>query len=186
MDKVFSLRNKPTCLSKKIVASSGLFAIEQLELEFSNGAKRQYERLLNRTYGGVLIIPLLDSDTLLLVKEYAAGTDRYELGFPKGLIDKGETSLEAANRELKEEVGFGAHTLKHLKSLSSSPAYFGLMLDLIVAQDLYPEKLEGDEPEEIAVIKWPLTKIDELLERNDFSEARSVAAIYLLKQFLKK
>ncbi len=184
MDKDLKLCNKPICFNKKIVARSGIFTIEQLELEFSNGVKRQYERLLNLTHGAVLIVPLLDLDALLLVKEYAAGTDRYELGFPKGLIDAGETSFEAANRELKEEVGFGAKKLTHLKSLSSSPAYFGLMVDLIVAQDLYPEKLEGDEPEAIEVIKWPLAKVDELLERDDFSEARSVAAIYLLKQYL--
>jgi ADP-ribose diphosphatase len=39
----------------------------------------------------------------------------------KGLIDPGETVMEAANRELKEEVGFGANKLTFLKKLSMAP-----------------------------------------------------------------
>ena len=45
------------------------------------------------------------------------------------------------------------------------------MVDLVIAQDLYVEKLEGDEPEIIEVVPWPLAELDELLKRDDFSEA---------------
>jgi ADP-ribose diphosphatase len=52
-----------------------------------------------------MIVPIVD-DHLILIREYAVGTESYELG-SKGLIDPGETVFEAANRELKEEVGLG-------------------------------------------------------------------------------
>lgn len=42
----------------------------------------------------------------------------------KGLIDPGETVFEAANRELKEEVGFGAHNLTFLKNSAWRPLIF--------------------------------------------------------------
>ena len=45
---------------------------------------------------------------MLLVREYAAGVHRYELGLVKGRIDAGESPVEAANRELMEEAGYGA------------------------------------------------------------------------------
>lgn len=57
-----------------------------------------------------MIVPIVD-DHLILIREYAVGTESYELGFSKGLIDPGESVFEAANRELKEEVGFGANDL---------------------------------------------------------------------------
>ncbi len=57
-----------------------------------------------------MIVPIVD-DHLILICEYAVGTESYELGFSKGLIDPGESVYEAANRELKEEVGFGANDL---------------------------------------------------------------------------
>ena len=70
--------------------------------------------------------------------------ESYELGFSKGLIDPGESVYEAANRELKEEVGFGANDLTFLKKLSMAPSYFSSKMNIVVAQDLYPESLEGD------------------------------------------
>ena len=81
-------KNKlPKINSRNQVARSRLFAIEQLELTFSNGEERQYERMLGSGNGAVMIVPMLDADTILLVREYCAGTHSYELGFPKGLID---------------------------------------------------------------------------------------------------
>ena len=38
--------------------------------------------------------------------EYSAAIDKYALTFPKGKIDEGESILDAANRELQEEIGF--------------------------------------------------------------------------------
>ena len=54
---------------------------------------------------------MLDDDTVLLVNEYAAGLERFELGLPKGRLDQDETAEQGANRELKEEVGYGAREL---------------------------------------------------------------------------
>ena len=93
----------PKILHKQIVAESDLFKIESVGLEFSNGNTRIFERFLG-TRNSVMVIPLLDKDTLLLVKEYAVGTERYEITFPKGIIDQNEDLHVAANRELKEEI----------------------------------------------------------------------------------
>lgn len=176
----------PHCLKKEIVTRSKLFEVEAIDLKFSNGEQRIFERLLSKSKGAVLIIPITDKNQLLLVKEYAAGSEQYELGFPKGRMDEEEQSLACANRELKEEVGFGAKRFIKLKSLSLAPNYFGLKVDVIIALDLFKASLKGDEPEPLEVIQWPIDDIDSLLDREDFSEARSIAAIYLLKQYLKE
>ena len=61
------------------------------DLEFSNGERRRFERLVSRGHGAVVVVPMLDDETVLLVREYAAGMHRYELGLVKGRIDVGET-----------------------------------------------------------------------------------------------
>lgn len=166
------------------MAESRLFKIEQLELEFSNGEQRVYERMKGAGRGAVMIIPIVSPEEFLLVSEYCAGTHNYELGFPKGLIDPGESPEQAANRELKEEVGFGAKRFVQLKSLSTAPSYFNATMHIFIAFDLYPESLEGDEPEPLEVIKWSWDNLDELLAREDFTEARSVSALYMAKEKL--
>jgi ADP-ribose diphosphatase len=175
----------PEITARQQVAKSRLFAIEQIDLTFSNGEQREYERMLGSGRGAVMILPMLDSDTLLLVREYCAGTHSYELGFPKGLIDLGEEAATAANRELKEEVGYGAKNLTLLKQLRIAPAFFNANMSIFVGQNLYPQTLVGDEPEQLEIVTWSLANYKDLLAQSDFTEARSIAALYLLKDFLE-
>lgn len=176
---------RPKILKQTVIAQTRQFCIEALDLEFSNGERRQYERLArNASSGAVLVVPMLDPATVLLVREYAAGVHRYELGLPKGKLDPGEDMYTAANRELKEEIGYGATKLQHLHQVSLAPAYLEHTIDIILAEELYPEKLAGDEPEELQVVPWPLNRIDTLLASGECSEARSIAALYLALEHL--
>ena len=164
---------------------AGPYRMERLDLEFDNGERRRYERLHGRGHGAVIVVPLLDDDTVLLVREYAAGVHRYELGLVKGRIDAGETPLQAADRELKEEAGYGARSLQVLRSLSLAPSYMSHQTHMVLARDLYPERLPGDEPEELEVVPWKLASLHELILRDDFSEGRSIAALFIAREWLR-
>lgn len=170
---------KPQVLKASTTARSRLFQIEELQLRFANGEERTYERLCTKGFGAVMIIPILDANTLMMINEYAAGIDEYLLTLPKGLIDAGETPLEAANRELMEEIGYGARKLTPFKTLTSSPNYMGHSIDVIIAEDLYPKRLPGDEPEPIEVIPQAINELPELLLQPNVTEARVIAALML-------
>lgn len=159
--------------------------IEELDLEFGNGERRLYQRLIAGGHGAVVVVPMLDAGTVLLVREYAAGTLRYELGLVKGRIDAGETPEQAADRELKEEAGYGAHRVDVLRTLTLNPTYMSHQTHLVLARDLYPEKLPGDEPEELEVVPWRLDRLGELMLRDDFSEGRSLAALFIAREWLR-
>ncbi len=176
----------PTINQREKVAQSRLFAIEQLDLTFSNGEQRQYERIPGSGRGAVLIVPMLDKDTMLLVREYCAGTHTYELGFPKGLIDPDELPEQAANRELKEEIGYGAEKLTFIHQVAMAPAFFSATMEIFLAQTLYEEKLVGDEPEPLEIVPWKLSNFNELLAQADFNEARSIAALMLIREHLRE
>ena len=159
---------------------------EILHLEFSNGERRRYERLVSGGHGSVIIAAVPDPDTILLVREYAAGTHRYELGLPKGRMDAGETVEEAANRELKEEVGMGARKLSLVRSITLAPGYMSHQIHLVLAEDLYPERLPGDEPEELEVVPWKFDRLADLMLREDCSEGRSLASLFIVRELLKE
>jgi len=172
----------PEKIKSEIVVETKVFTIEGLHLRFSNGNQAYYERVLARSPGAVLIIPLLDSETMLLAYEYGGGLDRYELGFPKGGIGVNESIEQAANRELMEEVGYQAGKIEVLKQLSTSPAYNQSVMTVVVASDLRVKRLPGDEPEPLQVVPWKLSQWRELLKRDDFTDARCVAALFLLQE----
>ena len=178
-------RQKPEILSAHIAAETRLFRVEALHLRFANGVERHYERLRSGGRAAVMIIPLLNDHTVLLTREYAAGTERYELALPKGLSEAGETPEQAANRELMEEASFGARKLTRLKTLTLAPGYLNHRMELVLAEDLFEQRLQGDEPEEIEVLPWSLHELDALFARDDVSEARTIAALLLVRDKLR-
>ena len=168
------MKRLPEIKFVSVIAKTAIFEVQAVDLRFSNGEERTYERLTPQRRSSVMVLPI-HKGNLIFVREYAVGSERYELTFPKGIVDVGEEPIESANRELQEEIG-----------LYSSPSHmFGLM-HVFVAEDLYPSKLEGDEPEPLELVYYPLAKIDELLASPDFAEARNLSALFLLKAYLNK
>lgn len=176
---------KPKILKVETVARSRLFNVESISLEFSNGERRIYERMRPSGHEAVMIVPIVD-DEMVLIREYAVGIEQYELGFPKGLIDPGETVFDAANRELMEEVGFGARQMDLLATLTMAPSYFSSRMNIVVARGLYPQTRVGDEPEPLIQVRWPLADLMALLQEPDFREARNVSALFLTRDWLEK
>ncbi len=176
----------PDIKARRTLNETGIFHIEEIDLEFSNGAQRTFQRVVGSEEGAVLVVPLLDEETLLLIREYAAGVNRYELAFPKGHIEKGEDALTAGNREMQEEIGYAANRLEPLSSVSVAPGYIYHTTHIVLARDLYLQRLDGDEPEAIEVVPWKLSEFHQLLQQPDFTEARSQLALFLAREKLQQ
>jgi len=178
------MKNKPKILKQTMHSKSRLFSIEKVALEFSNGQQREYERIVAPGAGAVLIIPVLDKEHVIMIREYSVGTERYELVFPKGKIDPGEDILTAANRECMEEIGYRADKLSSMGKMTIAPGYLGFMTHIVLAEDLIEDKREGDEPEELEQLVCNIHDIERLIQHENLSEARSIAALYQVRDLL--
>ena len=174
----------PEIKEVRTIARSRFFRIEELDLKFANGVERTYERLPGGGRAAVMVVAINEADELVLIREYAAGFHEMQLTLVKGAVDDGESLEEAANRELKEEVGFGARRIEFIKKLNLAPGHMGFTINLLLATDLYPERLPGDEPEPPEVVTWPLADLDALIAGDEFREARAIAGLFLVRQHL--
>ncbi len=93
--------------------------------------------------------------------------------------------MAAANRELMEECGFGAHRLEPLVELTLAPNYMCHRMQVMLATDLYPRRLPGDEPEPLIVETHAIDEIGSLLARDDFHEARAIAALFIARDKMR-
>lgn len=179
---------KPEIGRRRSIAQSRLFAVEALELEFSNGEQRTFERLTSNGQGAgaVMIVAMPDPDHVLLIQEYAVGIEDYALTLPKGVIDPGEDIITAANRELREECGYGAQVIEPLIELTLAPNYMTHRIHVVMATQLYEERLPGDEPEPLIVEKHAIEDIGALLTRGDFHEGRAIAALFIARERLRE
>ena len=171
-------------LAVRTIAKSRFFRIEELHLRFASGEERTYERLPGGGRAAVIVVPVSDDGNILLIREYAAGFHELQLTLVKGAAEGDESLEETANRELKEEIGMGARQLQFIKRLSLAPGHMGFTINVLLARDLYPESLPGDEPEPPEVVPWPVAKLDELITSDEFNEARAIAALTLVRPFL--
>ena len=174
----------PKINKTETLATTRFFKIEALHLEFSTGEQRVYERLPGGATSGVIVVAINANDELMLIREYAAGFHELQLTLPKVAVDQGETLEVAADRELAEEAGFGARDVEFVKCLSIAPGHMGYTINVMFARNLYPKVLLGDEPEPPELVLWPLSRLDELLESDQFNEARAIAALTLCKSRL--
>lgn len=174
-----SKKTLPEILHSQWVSHSRLFHVEELKLRFSNGVERIYERLNPNYERAVMVVPFIDDETVMLIREYGAGVGKYYLSLPKGAMHPGETIEEAANRELQEEAGYAAHRISFLKQLALSPSYMGNRMNILVAHDLYPATLDGDEPEPLEHLPTPISELPAMMFNDEFMESYAVAAIYL-------
>ena len=179
------MHDLPRVIDREEVARSRLFSIEKLSLEFANGVQRTYERLPARGREAIIVVALDADNQLQLIKEYAAGFHRYQLTLPKGTAEPGETLEQAGERELREEIGLGAKTLTYLRRLNIAPGHMGFTIHVLLAQDLYPAPLQGDEPEPLRLVRWPLKDIEQLYDCEEFDEARALAALHLAERRIR-
>ncbi len=100
----------------------------------------------------------VEDGRVLMVEQYRPAIRRTTLELPAGLIEPGESPLEAARRELMEEAGFDAE-LKALFSFYSSPGFTDERITLFEATRLTPKKRSPDPGEELRVRWIPVEKV---------------------------
>ncbi len=179
-----SKRQLPIIEAREILLDDQGIKLEQQQLLFSNGERRLFRRTIGQGQGAVLAIPITENFEALLIKEYCAGQGNYEWALPKGHINEGEEATVAAVRESREETGYGANKVTFLKSVSLSPSYMTHLTHLVLLQDLYHAPLPGDEPEQPEVFHYPLSDLAALVQRSDVTEARSLFALYYVRELL--
>lgn len=157
--------------------------LELKRRELASGADRR-DVLVMEAPEWINVIPILDDGQVVLVRQWRYGIQSPSLEIPGGMVDPGESPDTAAARELIEETGFRAGTLRQLGFTHPNPAFLDNRLTTWLATDLEAvdatQTTFGIDGEEILRETAPLDDIPGMIMSGAISHSLVVAAFYLL------
>ncbi len=109
----------------------------------------EFQRVVLETSDWVNVIAITIDGKIVMVEQYRFGVGDLTIEPAAGLIDPGEESLQAAQRELLEETGFGEGTWRYLGSVQANPAihnnvcHHWLVEGVVVVDDPNPDAGEA-------------------------------------------
>jgi rSAM/selenodomain-associated transferase 1 len=133
----------------------------------------------------VFVAALTERGELLLVRQYRHPVRDWTLEVPAGSIGEGESSLEAARRELREEAGGSAREWHHLSSFYSSSAHLSLRSDAWVATGVEVGESAPDEEEDVTLVRVPLDEAVARARSGGFAEGQTALTILLAAEYLE-
>lgn len=125
------------------------------------------------------ILPFLDPETVLLVKQYRYVARRVTWEMPTGGVHAGESLEEAAQRELGEEIGYGADRLTRVSTYHTSKSVMDETAHLFLAEGLTRLPLPPDDTEFIEVRPFPFQEALRLLLSGEVLDSMTIIAVLL-------
>jgi ADP-ribose diphosphatase len=169
-------------LSSKTVYRGVFLDVVVDQVRLPDGATAQREYI--RHPGAVMILPFLDRDTVLLVRQYRYPLARHFEEIPAGKAHPGEERLVTARRELREECGYEAREWHRMTTLHPCIGYSDEAIELFLARDLvHVGAQQLDDGEFLEVMPVRLREALEWVRAGRITDTKTVIGLLWADRF---
>lgn len=157
-----------------------IFNFDVDRIRYPNG--READFAIIRHPGASAVIPYLsdpagEDPQILLLRQYryAAGGYLYEV--PAGRLDEGESPLECARRELREETGCTAGSVEELCAMYMTPGYTDEKIHFFIATDITRGEAEPEEDEFAETVVVSLSRALAMVQQGEIEDAKTAISV---------
>ncbi len=133
--------------------------------------------------GGAAVVPLFDDGTVILVHQYRYPVKKHLLELPAGKLDPGEDPQVCAARELEEETGYVAGSMKKLTAIYTTPGFCSEQLHIFVATALKKssrgQRLEEGELD-LTIRQFPLEQVVSMIAQGEIVDGKTICGILMV------
>lgn len=124
------------------------------------------------------VLPFIDDQQVVLVRQYRyvfSEDHRWEM--PTGGVKQGESLLEAAHRELREEIGYDAFKLEHINTYYTSKSVMHEIAHLYIGRDLIQIQAIPDETEFLEIETFPFDQALQMVLKSEIRDSMTILAV---------
>jgi ADP-ribose pyrophosphatase len=168
--------------------SGRVIHVDQDTVQFPDGSTGVLEMV--RHPGACAIVPFLDDPAdrdprVLLIRQFRHAADDFIWEVPAGTLGAGETPDDCARRELTEETGCTAATIRRLTTVFTTPGFTDEKIHLYLATGLVRGELHNDADEFISVHEIAWSKIGRMIRAGEIRDAKSLCALMYVQNFAR-
>jgi ADP-ribose pyrophosphatase len=162
--------------NERVVLTGARFNVHEMQLVGRDG--NTYSREVIRHPGAVVLLPLLDRDTVVLIENHRPSVGQTLLELPAGTREPDESPEQTAARELVEETGYRAGHLTTLHEFFSAPGICDELMHLYVARDLTQGEHDREATENIENCVATRQQIEQWISEGDIRDAKTLVGLY--------
>jgi len=171
-------------IEKQVIFEGRKLRLEVHHLRDEEQSKRVFREVVVHP-GAVVILPFIDEQTIMLIKNrrYVVGQQLIEL--PAGTLEKTEPPMNCAGRELLEETGYLAGKMKVIGNFFSSPGILTEKMYAFAAYDLEESHQALEEGEEIELLTATFDQAVAMIGSGEIQDGKTIATLLWYDKFFR-
>lgn len=165
-------------LEEESVYTGEYLEICKAKVKLPNG-KIVYKDIIKHP-GATAIIPFIDEEHVVLVKQFRKAINKIQLEIPAGKLEKGEEPIKCAARELEEETGYKAEKLTYLGKIATAAGFCDEIIHIFKAEGLILGNKGGDEDEFIELEIVSLENIKKMVKKGEIIDTKTISSLAYL------
>jgi ADP-ribose pyrophosphatase len=170
-------------LASKVVHKNPYYSIVEKKFQLPNGKKYNY--YISEGPNAVIIVPI-KGNKIIFEKQFRFPIGKWSLELPCGSVEKDETFLKTAKKELEEETGYIAQKMKKICDFHPAPGRSKHTCRLFLAENLKFVGKKLEEPEFIETMELTKEEVYDLLKKGKITDGYTISALALARDLLFK
>ena len=158
------------------------FSVALEEHELPDGRHANYQVVHYNPRGAVAVLPIFADGRVGLIQQYRPSVARLVWEIPAGKVDPGETAVESAHREIREEIGCQVDHLQPLGKVHNALGMSDAQVQLFAARVTVQDKQQTEDDEFIRLVCVPWDEALAMVKNGTISDAKTILALLLYER----